>query len=67
MSKNLDEQILEQSILIKTLEATYPKEYKSTAWHIHHTRVRDVYWKRRMLTARRDGDNDAYEAAAEIY
>lgn len=40
---------------IEELEASYPKDYSSREWHIHHTKVRDAYWQRRMKKAKIEG------------
>jgi len=69
--KTLDQQIEEQTKLIEELENSYPelvgKMYsdENYKWHIHHTKVRDAYWKRRMLIAEKKGLNE--EQTARIY
>jgi hypothetical protein len=58
---------------IKTLEASYPElvegkglyDSANTPYHIHHTEVRDAYWRRRMFTSElNDGD---LAATAQVY
>lgn len=64
--ENFNLKIQEETDLIKKLEKEYPKldssvhfyHKKNTAWHIHHTKVRDAYWRRRRLIAKRDGLED---------
>lgn len=49
----------EETALIKELEATMPAlaegkhlySKANTAFHIHVTKLKDAYWRRRMLTA----------------
>lgn len=70
---NTDQQIQAETDLIKQLETSYPPfdakvgtyHPTNTPWHIHHTKVRDAYWRRRMLIAKRDGLN--IDATAQVY
>jgi len=64
LDKMTKEQMLEkietERASVKELDANYP-EFElprgGTAWHIHHTKVRDCYWRIRMLqTKLEDGD-----------
>lgn len=49
----------QETALIKELEATMPElvegeglySQANTAYHIHYTKLKDAYWRRRMLTA----------------
>ena len=50
------DEIAEQTKLIKELEASYPP-YGTPDFEIHHIKVRDAYWSRRMMIAKRDGDD----------
>jgi hypothetical protein len=68
-----------QTALIKQLEASYPVLASSdafdkvaemewrTAFNLHHTKVRDAFWCRRMLIAERNGDLGEMHAAAQVY
>lgn len=48
------------------LEKSYPtSDPNSKEWHIHHTKIRDAYWRRRMLTTRLEGGD--LNATAEVY
>jgi hypothetical protein len=73
MFHELNKQIEEQTALIKELEKSYPKldnsvgfyDAANTQWHIHHTELRDAYWRRRMLIAKRDGIDE--NETAKVY
>jgi hypothetical protein len=54
----------EETALIAELEKSYPKDTNSTEWHIHHTKVRDAYWRRRMKASKSDEEKDA---ASRVY
>lgn len=62
----IDEQIEQETQLINKLEATHPKmdpnvgfyHKNNTPWHIHHTELRDAYWRRRRFIAKKEGLED---------
>lgn len=73
-SDDLNRQIAEQTALIAELESSYPDSYDPSAGRhakvnrpteIHHTKVRDAYWRRRMLIAKRDDLDE--QATAAVY
>ncbi len=73
MSSDLKQQIDEETNLIRTLENSYP-EYVSKAgryspenraFELHHTNVRDAYWRRRMLIA--ELENLSIQSALKCY
>ena len=66
MERDYNAEIDEQTKLIAELEASFPPYYKDLGrWHkdngpleAHYVRVRDAYWKRRMLIEKRDGASE---------
>lgn len=58
--------IEEETANIKRLEASYPTyvqdggrySQENRAWEIHHTEVRDAYWRRRIAQDRLDGTSE---------
>ena len=70
---DIDEKIAQETQNIETLEASYPESFpqfgryheKNRPFEVHHTKVRDAYWRRRMLTARKE--NLDLDATAKIY
>ncbi len=68
-----DEKIENETQLIKELESSYPKlhndvhfyDRKNTPWHIHDTKIRDAYWRRRMFITKRDGGD--IQDTAKVY
>ncbi|MCB0539976.1 MAG: hypothetical protein KDE33_20835 [Bacteroidetes bacterium] len=64
--KELKCQIQEETDLIARLEASYPDVViGSREWFIHHTKVRDAYWRRRMLLDQLEGRSS--EETAKVY
>ncbi len=63
--EELQRKIQEESDKIATLEKSYPDEWHSREWWIHHTEVRDAYWRRRMLTTQLEGGD--INQTAEVY
>ncbi|RDJ35716.1 MAG: hypothetical protein DWQ19_12935 [Crenarchaeota archaeon] len=71
--KELKQQIEEQTALIAELEKSFPKRDDTVdRWHennrpyeIHHVKVRDAYWKRRMLITRLE--EGAVSKTAAVY
>lgn len=65
-AKELNQKIQKETELIVELEKSYPtSDPNSKEWHIHHTKIRDAYWRRRMLTTRLEGGD--LNATAEVY
>lgn len=69
----IQEKIAKENQLITELESSYPP-YDSTLgrWHdnnrayeIHYTKIRDCYWRKRMLETQLEGGD--LNAAAQIY
>ncbi|RJQ30299.1 hypothetical protein C4565_00510 [Candidatus Parcubacteria bacterium] len=71
--EELNKLIDKETELIKTLEKTYPVmedpsnrySHKNLPWEIHHTKVRDAYWRRRMLLTELGGGD--LNKTAEVY
>jgi hypothetical protein len=51
---NLNETIALQIAFIKKLEARPMPNYKTAAYFIWNSEIRDAYWSKRMLIAKRD-------------
>lgn len=70
---DIAEQIQQQTELIAELESSYPP-YNADLdrWHkdnrpheIHHVKIRDAYWKRRMLQTKLEGGD--LSETAKVY
>lgn len=66
--EKLELRIEEETKLIKDLESSYPKYDLVNKWsknnleyHRHHTKVRDTYWRRRILIAKLEGLPEPFE------
>lgn len=66
--EELKNKIQKQTDLIAVLEKSYPSDRDSREWLIHHTSVRDAYWRRRMLqTKLEDGSEEDLQETAKVY
>lgn len=63
----------EQTALIEALKQSYPK-YDADAgrwaevnrpYELHHIKIRDAYWRRRMLAAKLNGED--VKITAQVY
>lgn len=64
--EELKQKIQKETELIVELEKSCPTtDPNSTDWYIHQTKIRDAYWRRRMLTTRLEGGD--LNATAEVY
>lgn len=67
----LQNKIDAETALIKELEGSYPPYNQDRysperrAFEIHDTKVRDAYWRRRMLITKRDGGD--LNQTAKVY
>lgn len=65
-AEELKQKIQKETELIVELEKSCPATNpNSTEWYIHQTKIRDAYWRRRMLTTRLEGGD--LNATAEVY
>lgn len=63
--QQLEEMIKEITQEIKQTESHYPGKYGTSEWWIHHTLVRDLYWRRRMLITELEGGDK--NETAKVY